>query len=77
MEMSCQAWRDGTAEFVPHHVLAEYIQESAETNGVLDLISFRTRVNHIEKTGQNWRVSTAQLVDDPCVSITDDVQVRL
>ena len=60
--MTCQAWKPGTEEFVPHNVLADYIQDSAEANGVLDSILFNTRVDKVEKVGSKWEVATSNLV---------------
>lgn len=43
MELSCQRWKPGTEEFVPHHVLADYIQDAAIENGVQASIQYDTR----------------------------------
>lgn len=64
MELTCQAWKPGTEEFVPHNVLAEYIQDTATANGALDSIAFNTRVVHVEKEGPQWRVELAKLSPD-------------
>lgn len=61
MELSCQKWKSGTGEFVPHHVLGSYIQDAAVTNGVLKSISFNTRVEHVEKQGDKWSVAVDKL----------------
>lgn len=49
---------------MPHNILAEYIQDTAAANGVLDAISFDTRVVHVEKDGPQWRVEFAKLSHD-------------
>ena len=78
MEMTCQAWKAGTDEFVPHHVLADYIQESAEANGILDSTHFSTRVNQVRKDGGKWAVDVAKLSGtDSEITITDSTQVSL
>ena len=61
MEMACQRWKPETAEFVPHHVMADYIQDSAIDNGIIDSISFSTRVNSVRKVGKRWEVGTSRL----------------
>lgn len=43
MQLSCQEWKPATEDFVPHHQLATYLQQTARSNGILDLISFKTR----------------------------------
>lgn len=70
MELSTQKWKPGTEEFVPHHVLAEYIQDTARANGILDVISFDTRVKHVEKRGDKWIVDLDQVVGDRTISST-------
>ncbi|GIZ39400.1 hypothetical protein CKM354_000278500 [Cercospora kikuchii] len=72
MELSTQKWKPGTEEFVPHHVLAEYIQDTARANGILDVISFDTRVKHVEKRGDKWIVDLDQVVGDRTISSTKD-----
>lgn len=56
MELSTQKWKPGTEEFVSHKILGEYIQDTARTNDVLSSCSFNTRVNHVEKSGDEWLV---------------------
>ncbi|KAF2212505.1 hypothetical protein CERZMDRAFT_121267 [Cercospora zeae-maydis SCOH1-5] len=72
MELSTQKWKPGTEEFVPHHVLAEYIQETARANGVLDVVSFDTRVKHVEKTGDKWTINIDQIEGDRTISSTKE-----
>ncbi|KAF7186309.1 Flavin-containing monooxygenase ustF2 [Pseudocercospora fuligena] len=73
MELTCQQWKPGTEEFVPHHVLGDYIQDTAKENGVLESISFGTRVDQIEKVGDKWRVAVSKLSEDSA-EILGDVQ---
>ncbi|KAK3115959.1 hypothetical protein LTR53_004186 [Teratosphaeriaceae sp. CCFEE 6253] len=63
MEMSFQSWRPGTDEFVPHHVLGDYIQDAAAMNGVLVDTQFNTRVTKVVKQDAQWRLETARLSD--------------
>ncbi|EME48931.1 hypothetical protein DOTSEDRAFT_58212 [Dothistroma septosporum NZE10] len=64
MELTCQRWKPGTEEFVPHHVLAKYIQDTAAAHGVIEDISFNTRVNKVEKVGSKWELKIAKLIND-------------
>jgi cation diffusion facilitator CzcD-associated flavoprotein CzcO len=61
MEITVQRWREGTEEFVPHHVMADYIQDAAVDNGVMETISFDTRVNSVRKVDSTWQVDVDQL----------------
>lgn len=64
MKLRTHDWKSGTPDFVPHDVLATYIQDTATANDILTLISFRTRVIKVEKKGRRWEVSTAKLIED-------------
>jgi thioredoxin reductase len=76
MEMTCQEWDEGTGEFVTHNILAEYIQNAAKTNDILDCISFNTRVNQVKKVGSLWELEVARLVGEGReVSVVDSVEV--
>ncbi|KAF2171451.1 hypothetical protein M409DRAFT_63721 [Zasmidium cellare ATCC 36951] len=61
MELSCQQWKPGTEEFVPHHVLGDYIQDTATNNGVQNSIRYNTRVNSVRKEGDKWQVNVGTL----------------
>ncbi|KXT18870.1 hypothetical protein AC579_3553 [Pseudocercospora musae] len=61
MELSCQQWKPGTEEFVPHYVLGDYIQDTAKEHGLLELISFNTRVDQVRKDGDKWRLAVSKL----------------
>lgn len=63
MEMTTHSWKPGTEEFVPHHILADYIQGAATANGINDFIRFNTRVTNVVKEGSQWRVETAKHLD--------------
>ncbi len=76
MEMTAHSWKDGTEEFVLHHVMADYIQDSAIDNSVIDSISFNTRVNDVHKVGTSWQIGIDTLVDnDGRPEIVDTVKV--
>lgn len=77
MEMTCQEWDRGTGEFVTHNILADYIQNAAKTNDILDSISFNTRVNQVKKAGSLWELEVGHLVEEGRdVSVVDKVEVR-
>lgn len=61
--MSFQRWKPDTDEFVSHNVLADYIQDGAVANGVLDCFSFNSRVTQVRKTEPDWEVDVDQLVE--------------
>lgn len=64
MQMTCQEWPPGTEEFVPHHVLADYIEDAARSNAILNEIRFNTRVDKVEKVGNIWEVDISSLEED-------------
>ncbi|KAK6008143.1 hypothetical protein QM012_000046 [Aureobasidium pullulans] len=64
MKLRTHAWKPNTPDFVPHDVLATYIQDTAAANDILSSMSFRTRVTRVEKKGKKWEVSTAKLVNE-------------
>jgi cation diffusion facilitator CzcD-associated flavoprotein CzcO len=63
MKLRTHDWNPNTPDFVPHEVLATYIQDTAAANKILSAISFRTRVIKVEKEENKWEVSTARLID--------------
>lgn len=76
MEMTCQEWAEGTGEFVTHNTLADYIQNAAKTNNILDCTSFNTRVNQVKKVGVHWELDVARLVEEGDeFSVVDTVEV--
>jgi hypothetical protein len=64
MKLRTHDWKPDTPDFVTHDVLATYIQDTAALNDILPSISFRTRVNKVEKRDKKWEVSTSRLVDE-------------
>jgi len=64
MKLRTHDWKSDTPDFVTHDVLATYIQDTATANDILPHISFRTRVNKVEKRGTKWEVSTSKLVEE-------------
>lgn len=64
MKLRTHDWKPDTPDFVTHDVLATYVQDTAAANDILANISFRTRVNKVEKRGTRWEVSTSKLVEE-------------
>jgi hypothetical protein len=64
MKLRTHDWKANTPDFVPHDVLATYIQDTAASNDILPSISFRTSVNKVEKRDTKWEVSTSKLVEE-------------
>jgi cation diffusion facilitator CzcD-associated flavoprotein CzcO len=64
MKLRTHNWKPDTPDFVTHDVLATYIQDTAASNDILSAISFRTRVNKVEKKHTKWEVSTSKLVEE-------------
>lgn len=76
MELSCQSWKPGTEEFVPHHILAEYIQDASTANGVSDAFLFNTRVDNLERVDAGWKLDLSHLEgpeNDRSVSTSTEV----
>ncbi|KAH7140891.1 FAD dependent oxidoreductase [Dactylonectria macrodidyma] len=59
LEVSLNAWKPNTESFADHHVLADYIQDTALKTGVNDLTHFNTQVQYVKKDGGQWKVKTA------------------
>ncbi|KEQ72465.1 FAD/NAD(P)-binding domain-containing protein [Aureobasidium namibiae CBS 147.97] len=64
MKLRTHDWKPNTPDFVTHDVLATYIQDTAAANDIFPNISFRTRVNKVEKRGTKWEISTSKLVEE-------------
>jgi hypothetical protein len=64
MKLRTHDWKLNTPDFVTHDILATYIQDTAASNDILPSISFRTRVNKVEKRDTKWEVSTSKLVEE-------------
>lgn len=60
MELTARGWNAGTAEFVTHDILADYIRDIA--SAVDSCIQYHVRVKLVEKVNGVWRVAISQLV---------------
>lgn len=68
MELKANAWKPDTPGIVRHHVLAEYIQDTAFKRDLDDITQFNTRVDLVEKVGLIWQVKTTTLSNGKKVS---------
>ena len=66
MKLRINPWPDGTADFVNHRVLNEYIQDTSHKSGVHSRTIYDTRVEKVSKRGhgQAWKVQTTTLIKD-------------
>ena len=61
LALTLNSWKPGTADFVNHAVLNEYIQETSHKTGVHERTLYNTRVERISKDGSIWRVHTSTI----------------
>jgi cation diffusion facilitator CzcD-associated flavoprotein CzcO len=59
MKITLNSWPPGTEQNVKHNVLAEYIQDTAAKTGVNEVAHFNTKVEHVVKEGDHWKVQTS------------------
>ncbi|KAH7007716.1 FAD dependent oxidoreductase [Ilyonectria destructans] len=59
LEVSLNSWKPNTESFVDHHVLAEYVQDTAFKTGVLNITQFNTQVQYVKKHQSQWEVQTS------------------
>ncbi|KAJ5528723.1 hypothetical protein N7527_002116 [Penicillium freii] len=57
-------WPENTPDYVNHHVLLEYIQETSESTGVDKVTEYGALVTNIYKQGQKWQVTWTSLLED-------------
>ncbi|KAJ5120907.1 uncharacterized protein N7515_010295 [Penicillium bovifimosum] len=57
-------WPEGTALYVKHHVIKEYIQDTSKKAGVEDVTKYSARVTRVHKGGSKWTVHWTTLSDD-------------
>ena len=61
MKLKINSWPSGSADFVNHRVLNDYIQDTASKSGVHSKTRYNTRVEKIFKSGPVWNVQTSSL----------------
>ncbi|KAJ5559155.1 Dimethylaniline monooxygenase N-oxide-forming [Penicillium sp. DV-2018c] len=57
-------WPEGTALYVKHHVIKEYIQDTSKKAGVEHVTKYGARVTRVHKDGSKWTVHWTTLSDD-------------
>jgi hypothetical protein len=55
-------WPEGNEQFVNVRVCGEYLQSYSRKFSIEQVTKYNTRVEHIEKTGEKWRVESTTLV---------------
>lgn len=58
------AWPEGTAPYVNHHVLKDYIQDTAKKAGVEQITIYGALVTNVLKKADKWHVSWKSLHED-------------
>jgi cation diffusion facilitator CzcD-associated flavoprotein CzcO len=71
MRTKLAAWPVGTDDFVPHHVLKDYIQKVSLDNGVDATTRYGTRVTELRKLRDSWNLTYSTRRKD---SVTGHVQ---
>lgn len=56
MRTKLSAWPDGTADFVPHNILKDYIQHVSKSSGVHESTVYRARVTSLVKSEEKWHL---------------------
>ena len=64
MKLKLNSWPAGTADFVNHRVLNEYIQDTSRRTGVHSSTQYNTRVEKVSKCDKSWEVHTCTLTKD-------------
>lgn len=55
-------WKEGTADYVKHEIILEYIRNYAKENNIDEFVRYNTRVEHVSKKGAKWEVKTSTMV---------------
>jgi MFS transporter, ACS family, pantothenate transporter len=64
MKTKLHSWPEGTADFVNHRILEEYIQETARKTKVDKSTIFGAKVTQVEKHGKKWNLKYETLRSD-------------
>jgi hypothetical protein len=64
LETTLNKFPAGTADYVTHKTLADYIQDTSISTGVHTLTQYDTNVKNVLKKGESWSVETATLQTD-------------
>jgi cation diffusion facilitator CzcD-associated flavoprotein CzcO len=72
MKLTLNSWPPGTEQIVRHNILAEYIQDTAAKTGVNEVAQYNTKVEHVSKEGDHWKVQTSTLQPGKLEKINKD-----
>ncbi|KAJ5770086.1 uncharacterized protein N7511_002137 [Penicillium nucicola] len=64
LETKLNSWPEGTAPFVRHFVLKDYIQDTAKKAGVDDVTIYGAQVTKVYKEGPTWTVKWTTLSEN-------------
>jgi hypothetical protein len=64
MKTTLNDWPPGTPDYVNHHVLKDYIQETSKKNGVDSLTIYGARVTDLRKGATDWDLRFSTLRRD-------------
>ncbi|KAE8155316.1 pantothenate transporter [Aspergillus avenaceus] len=63
IRVKLNAWPEGTPDFVSHHVIRDYIQDTSRKASVHDVTLYGARVKDLKKVGETWHVTWSTLKD--------------
>jgi len=72
MKLTLSSWPPGTEPNVRHNILAGYIQDTAAKTGVNEVTRYNTKVEHVSKNGDYWKVQTSTLDGEELEKTTKD-----
>jgi hypothetical protein len=77
LETKLNTWPEGTAPFVRHFVLRDYIQDTAKKAGVDNVTKYGAQVTKVYKEGSTWTVKWSTLKEnDEDIVENEDSAVR-
>lgn len=77
MKTTLNDWPPGTPDYVNHHVLKDYIQETSRKNGVDSLTIFGARVTDLRKGARDWDLRFTTLRRDSLNSKVEEQERSL
>lgn len=72
MKLTLNSWPPGTEQIVRHNILAEYIQDTAAKTGVNEVAQYNTKVEHVSKERDHWKVQTSTLNPETLIETNRD-----
>jgi ACS family pantothenate transporter-like MFS transporter len=61
MELKINSWKSNTPPNVNHRIISDYIQDTAAKFNIPECTLYNTRVEHVSKIKNLWRVQTTSL----------------